>query len=156
MTNKHTESRVVVSVYATVDRGEAIWWNAICGGYGSIIASRAASVKAADDVAAAQPETCTGPSPGISPPAALNEAPASVEVEAVDGVLVGVVVVVGAAAWDRVDLEEPAEHGGVEADAHEGEAGEVVGLALLGPEPPIPGAGAGAGGAEFGGFERGE
>jgi hypothetical protein len=56
----------------------------------------------------------------------------SVQVIGVDGVLVCVVVVVGAAASDGVDLEEAAEGWCVEADAHEHDAGEVVGLPLIG------------------------
>src|SRR5215207_1417272 len=70
--------------------------------------------------------------PEPAPPAAF-----AVEVEGVDGVGAGVVVVVAGAARDRVDLQEAAEGGVVEADAHEGEAGEGVGGPLLAAEPAV-------------------
>ena len=71
-----------------------------------------------------------GPARSDNPPGPMAEPtpPLSVEVEGVDGVLAGVVVVVGAAAGDGVGLEEPAHRWHVEAHAHEHDASEVVGL----------------------------
>ena len=79
--------------------------------------------------------------------------PLPVEVEGVDGVLACVVVSVGAAAWNGVDLKESTHRGHVEAHAHEHDAGEVVGLALLGAQPAVARTRAGAGDAELGGLE---
>ena len=91
------------------------------------------------------------PAPGSMTPAPTPAV--AVEVELVCGVGdvdVGVVV----AAGDGVDGEEPSGGGVVEADSHEGEAGEVVGGALFGAEPAVGvGCGGGVAGCTvFGGF----
>src|SRR5574341_147290 len=88
-----------------------------------------------------------------SPPAAFDEAPA-VEVEVVDGVLTCVVVVVGAAAWLGVDLEEAAQGRVVQAHAHQDQARKGVGGALLAAQPAVAG-GRAAGSAELVGVQGG-
>src|SRR4051794_24744454 len=67
--------------------------------------------------------------------------PFAVEVGAVDGV--GVAVVVGGcgAAVDGVGLEEPAGGGQVEAAAHEDDVAEGFGGALFAAEPTVAGVG---------------
>ncbi len=77
----------------------------------------------------------------------------SVKIKAIDRVCVAVVVVVGAAAFDGVDLQEASEGGEVEAHAHEHDAGEGVGLALLLAQPAVAGARSGSWDAELGGVE---
>ena len=82
--------------------------------------------------------------------------PGAVQVEAIDGVLVGVVVGVGTTSGYRVGLVEAAGVGVVEADAHEGEAGEGVFGAFFGSEPAVAGVGRGweVGSAELGVLRR--
>ncbi|CAM5552053.1 hypothetical protein SGLAM104S_03148 [Streptomyces glaucescens] len=65
--------------------------------------------------------------------------PSAAQVELVDRVGVGVLVRVGAAPVDRVLGQEAAGGGVVEPDAHEGQAGERLGGALLGTQPVVAG-----------------
>jgi hypothetical protein len=98
-----------------------------------------------------------GPPIGCSPcHAPAYPALSTIEVECVDGVLACVVVVVGAAARDGISLQKPAEGGDVQARAHQGDTGEVVGLALLGAKPAVAGTGSDAGDAELGRLEGGQ
>src|SRR6266498_3699030 len=76
----------------------------------------------------------------------LPVGPAAVEVGAVDRVGVAVVVGGGRAAGFGVDLEEPAEVGGVEADAHEDDAAECLAGALFATQPAVAGGGLSADG----------
>jgi hypothetical protein len=68
-----------------------------------------------------------------------EEAPVSVEVGGVDGVGGGVVVVVGGAAFYRVDLEEPAQGGDHHSGAHldRDQRAKVFGRPLVLTEPPV-------------------
>jgi hypothetical protein len=83
---------------------------------------------------------------GNAPPATptmtsslTEEAPVSVEVGGVDGVGGGVVVVVGGAAFYRVDLEEPAQGGDHHSGAHldRDQRAKVFGRPLVLTEPPV-------------------
>lgn len=63
--------------------------------------------------------------------------PETVEVEFIDGVLVGVVVGVGGSPSHRVDLQEATEGGVIEAGAHEDVACGGLSGALVSAEPSV-------------------
>jgi hypothetical protein len=81
-------------------------------------------------------------------PSVVTPRAAAIQIKPIDGILVGVIVVVGTTARYGVDLEEASERRLVEPDAHEDDTAEVVGCSLFAAEPVVS-AGADLGVAEF-------